>query len=59
MTDESLTSLAKWVPDIENYKSNNGIIDFSEDINNEVYNLFGISSQDRAYIDNVIAKKDE
>jgi len=59
MTDESLTSLAKWVPDINNYKSDNGLIDFSKNINDEIYRLFEISDKERLYIDKVIAKKDE
>lgn len=37
MTDESLTSLGKLVPDIGNYKDDNGIIDFSKNINEQLY----------------------
>lgn len=58
MTDESLTSLAKRVPDIMNYKDSNGIIDFSKDVNEQLYKLFNISSEERTYIEGIIDKKD-
>ena len=58
MTDESLTSLAKHVPDIVDYSNNNGYIDFSGDINAQVYELFGIREQAQIdYIRSVLAKK--
>jgi hypothetical protein len=45
MTDEALTSLAKQVPDIIDYSSHNKFIDFKGDVNEQVYNLFGISDK--------------
>ena len=42
MTDESLTSLAKKVPDLLDYTDENSFIDYNEDINIQLYKLFGI-----------------
>lgn len=57
MTDESLTSLAKRVPDIVDYSNDNGCIDFSGDINEQVYQLFGINEENqKTYIRSVLAK---
>lgn len=59
LTDESLTSLAKWVPDLINYKSDNNLIDFSKDINEQLYSLFEINVDEQKYIENVISEKDK
>jgi len=57
MTDESLTSLAKKVPDILDYTDENPIIDFSKDINPQVYELFGVDEKSQEYIKKVLAAK--
>ena len=58
MTDEALTSLAKQVPDIVNYKDDNGFINFDGDVNEQVYNLFGIKdATTRKYIKDVLSTK--
>ena len=59
LTDESLSSLAKQVPDIMNYRSDNGLIDFNGDINSQLYDLFEISKEDIAHIKEVLATKPE
>lgn len=59
MTDENLSSLAKQVPDIMNYRSDNGLIDFNDDINRQLYDLFEISSENITYIKEVLATKAE
>ena len=59
LTDESLTSLAKLVPDILNYADDNGLIDFSQDVNSQLYALFEIDENSQAYIKDVISKKAE
>lgn len=59
MTDESLTSVAKQVPDILDYSDNNGIIDFSGDINNQLYALFDIDESNQIHIKEVLANKPE
>jgi len=56
LTDESLTSLAKQVPDIGNYCNNNGIIDYSGDVNSQLYKLFGITASEQKYIKSVLNK---
>ena len=58
LTDESLTSLAKLVPDIQDYTDCNGRIDFSSDINQQLYKLFDIDKREQKYIREVLAKKD-
>lgn len=57
LTDESLTSLAKKVPDIENYTDKNGLIDFSGDVNAQLYRLFGIDEQNQQHIKSVLKSK--
>lgn len=59
MTDENLSSLAKQVPDIMNYRSDNGLIDFNDDINRQLYDLFEISSENITHIKEVLATKAE
>lgn len=54
MTDEALTSLGKKVPDILNYKSTNQLIDFSKDLNDQLYNLVNLSKDEITYVENVI-----
>jgi len=58
MTDESLTSLAKYVPDIQNYKADNGIIDFAQDINEQLYKLFEIDENDQKLIQEFLNSKE-
>jgi hypothetical protein len=57
MTDEALTSLAKQVPDILNYKDDNGIIDFSGDIDKQLYEIFSIDGDNITHIREVLATK--
>lgn len=58
MTDESLTSLGKKVPDILDYTDDNGILDFSKDLNKQLYKLVGLSDSEIAYIESVVKAKD-
>jgi hypothetical protein len=57
MTDEALTSLAKQVPDIKDYKDDNGVIDFNRDINSQLYELFEIDEENQEHIRAVLATK--
>lgn len=54
MTDEALTSLGKKVPDILNYNSKNQYIDFSKDVNKQLYDLFNLTEEEIKYIEDVI-----
>ena len=54
MTDESLTSLAKKVPDIMDYSSKNEYIDFSKDVNAQLTKLIGLTGEEVAYIESKI-----
>ena len=58
LTDESLTSLAKLVPDIQDYTDCNDRIDFRRELNQQLYNLFGINKSGQEYIKEVLAEKD-
>ena len=59
LTDESLSSLGKQVPDICNYANDNGVIEFSfPDINQQVYNLFKITSEQQIHIKEVLRELD-
>ena len=42
LTDEALTSLGKLVPDLLDYTDDNRIIDYAQDVNAQLYRLFGI-----------------
>ena len=57
MTDESLTSLAKQVPDIRCYSKSNSYIDFTSDVNRQLYNLFEIDYNTQEYIRGVLSRK--
>lgn len=57
LTDESLSSVGKLVPDFMDYTDNNGIIDFSKDVDAQLYTLFGISEPDQRHIKEVLAEK--
>ena len=59
MTDESLTSFAKHVPDILDYTDNNGLIKFDSDINIQLYKLFKIDKDSQEHIIDVLSKKPE
>ena len=52
MTDEALTSLGKKVPDIGDYTSQNAIIDFSKELDKQLFDLFCLSDEEIAYIKN-------
>lgn len=54
LTDEALSSLGKEVPDIGDYKSENGIIDFTKDIDSQLFDLFELTEQEIEYIKEVI-----
>lgn len=57
LTDESITSLAKLVPDIIDYSNENSIINFNKDIDNQLVELLGISKEKYIYIRSKINEK--
>ena len=59
LTDESLTSLAKKVPDLLDYSDESGIIDYNGDVNAQLYRLFGINKNNQLYIREVLSTKKE
>ncbi len=54
MTDEALTSLGKKVPDIMDYSNQNKLIDFSRDLNKQLYELIGLSSEEISFIESKV-----
>lgn len=54
MTDESLTSLGKKVPDILDYSANCKWVDFSADINKSLYSLFELNEEEQLYVESVV-----
>lgn len=58
LTDESLTSLAKKVPDLLDYTDANGVIDYNGDVNTQPYALFGIDDKNQQHIREVLASKE-
>ena len=57
-TDEALTSLGKKVPDFGNYTDDNGILDFSADLDVQLYELFGLDDEEINYIEKTVNEKD-
>ena len=57
LTDESLTSLAKKVPDLLDYTDSNGAIDYKGDVNTQLYNLFGIDARNQHYIKDLLSQR--
>ena len=58
LTDESLTSLAKKVPDLLTYSDENGVIDYNNDINTQLYELFRIDKKNQQHIREMLASKE-
>ena len=54
MTDESLSSLGKRVPDLMDYSDNNKFIDFSKDLNEQLYIMFKLSSDEINFIETTV-----
>lgn len=54
MTDEALTSLGKKVPDLLDYTNDNKIIDFSKDLDTQLFTLAKCSKEETDYVKNVI-----
>lgn len=57
LTDESLTSLAKKVPDLLDYSDRNGFIDYNGDVNAMLYKLFDIDERNQQHIREILALK--
>ena len=51
MTDESLTSLAKKVPDFGDYTKANKFLDFTKDLNQQLYKLVGLKKSEIEYVE--------
>ena len=58
MTEESLTSLAKKVPDVLDYTKNNKLLDFTKDLNAQLYSLCGLTAAEVKYIEKTIIDMD-
>ena len=54
MTDESLTSLGKKVPDLLDYSANNKLIDFSKDLDTQLYAIVGLTADEINFIETAI-----
>lgn len=50
MTDEALTSLGKMVPDFMDYSDSNSYIDYSKNIDEQLFSLFSIEENEIAYM---------
>lgn len=54
MTDEALTSLGKKVPDFIDYSSNNKLLNFDENLDNQLSKIFGLTKSEMSYIINTV-----
>ena len=57
LTDEALTSIGKLVPDLLDYTDNNSMIDYSQDINDQLYHLFGIDEEMQVIIKRTLQER--
>ncbi|SJZ47231.1 Eco57I restriction-modification methylase [Porphyromonas cangingivalis] len=57
LTDEALTSLGKLVPDLLDYTDDNGLIDYTQDVNAQLYNIFGIDEEMQAIIKHALQER--
>lgn len=57
LTDEALTSLGKLVPDLLDYTDSNGVIDYTRDVNAQLYQLFGISQEQQVIIEQTLQNR--
>lgn len=58
MTDEALTSLGKKVPDIMDYTNKNKFIDFSKDLDRQLYELFDLDSDEIRFIESKVQERE-
>ena len=54
MTEENLSSLGKKVPDIGDYSDANQLIDFTLDVNQQLYKLIGLNDEEVLYVVSLI-----
>lgn len=54
LTDEALSSLGKYVPDIIDYSDDNAIINFNKDIDLQLYSLLDLKDSEVSYIKKMI-----
>lgn len=54
MTDENLSSLAKRVPDIMNYKDDNNLLDYSKSIDEQLKTMIGLNENEYEHIVNKV-----
>lgn len=57
LTNEALSSVAKYTPDLLNYKSNNKFLDYENCIDLQLKKLFNITNEEFCYISNLIDSK--
>ena len=50
LTDEALASLAKEVPDLQDYTNDNSLIDFNKEIDGQLCQLFDINDDEFTYM---------
>lgn len=54
LSDEALSSLAKYVPDLNDYSNDNKFIDFSKDVNSQLYKLIGLNNSEIDFIEKTV-----
>ena len=54
MTDEALTSLGKRVPDLTDYSGSNQMIDFSENLDEQLYNLLDLTKKEIQHVESTV-----
>lgn len=55
MTDEALTSLGKMVPDFKDYSDNNSYINYSKNIDTQLFSMFSMNEDEILYMQQRVA----
>ena len=50
LTDENLSSLARLVPDVNDYTGDNGLIDFNGDMDEQLSELLRLTDEELCYV---------
>ena len=58
-TEDALTSLGKKVPDFGDYSKANAFLDFTKDIDKQLYRLVGLDASEIAHVENTIKEVDK
>ena len=54
MTDEALTTLGFKVPDFRDYSNSNALLDFSTNLDEQLYRMIGFTTDEVRYLETTV-----